>query len=67
MKARLPQLAAAAFVVGLLLVLLIDAPAARIIGVPLFFVGIALGVAAIASPEFLAGDRDEAPARGTDD
>ncbi|HEY8466632.1 MAG TPA: hypothetical protein VIL04_07500 [Solirubrobacterales bacterium] len=60
MSGRLPQLAAAAFVVGLLLILLIEAPVARIVGVPLTFVGIALGVAAIATPEFLAGDRDEA-------
>jgi hypothetical protein len=29
-----------------------------IVGVPLVFSGIVLGVAAIATPEFLAGDRD---------
>lgn len=62
MKDNKLAIAAAAFIVGLLLVLLIDAPAARIIGVPLFFVGFALGVSALASPDFLAGDRGEAPA-----
>jgi hypothetical protein len=31
---------------------------ARAVGVPLLFVGLAIGVAAIATPEFLAGDRD---------
>jgi hypothetical protein len=38
-------------------VLLIEAGIARLIGVPLVFSGIVLG-AAIATPEFLAGDRD---------
>jgi hypothetical protein len=45
-------------VTGCLLVLLVDAAIARIAGVPLMFAGIALGVASIATPEFLAGDRD---------
>jgi hypothetical protein len=53
-----PYLALACFVIGALLVLLIEAGIARIIGVPLMFAGIVLGVAAIATPEFLAGDRD---------
>ena len=53
-----PRLAVACFVVGCLLVLLVDAWIARAVGVPLLFVGLALGVAAIATPEFLAGDRD---------
>jgi energy-converting hydrogenase Eha subunit C len=53
-----PQAAAACFVLGLLAVLLIDEPLARIIGVPLMLVGIGLGIVAIASPEFLEGDRD---------
>ena len=55
---RLPRIAAACFLVGLALVLLIDLGIARIIGVPLIFVGIGLGVAAIASPSFLEGDRE---------
>jgi hypothetical protein len=38
--------------------LLVEAGIARIVGVPLMFAGILLGVAAIATPEFLAGDRD---------
>lgn len=53
-----PQIAFAVFVIGLLLVLLVDVGIARIVGVPLMFAGIVLGVAAIATPEFLAGDRD---------
>ena len=44
--------------IGALLVLLIEAGIARIVGVPLMFAGLLLGVAAIATPEFLAGDRD---------
>lgn len=55
---RRPQIAFACFAVGCLLVLLVDLSIARIVGVPLMFTGIALGVAAIATPEFLAGDRD---------
>jgi hypothetical protein len=50
-----PQVAFACFVTGCLLVLLVEAAIARIAGVPLMFTGIALGVAAIATPEFLAG------------
>jgi hypothetical protein len=56
---RLPRIAAACFLVGLALVFLIDAGIARIVGVPLIFVGIALGVTAIASPAFLERDRDQ--------
>jgi hypothetical protein len=56
-----PQIALACFVVGSLLVLLVEAAIARIAGVPLMFAGIALGVAAIATPDFLAGDRDAEP------
>ena len=52
------RIALACFVAGCLLVLLVDAAVARIAGVPLMFAGIALGVAAIATPEFVAGDRD---------
>jgi hypothetical protein len=48
--------AVAAFVLGLGLVFLVDLGVARIVGVPLAFVGIALGVRAIASPTFLEGD-----------
>ena len=62
------RVAAATFVVGLALVFLIEASIARIIGVPLIFVGILLGVAAIADPDFLEGDRvpdrDAGPNRG---
>jgi hypothetical protein len=54
----LPRVAAATFVLGLLLVFLVELGVARIVGVPLIFVGIALGVAAIADPEFLKGDRE---------
>jgi hypothetical protein len=55
---RLPWIAAGTFLVGLLLLLLVDAGAARVVAVPLIFVGIALGVRAIASPEFLERDRN---------
>ena len=58
MSSARPQIAFACFAVGCLLVLLVEAAIARIVGVPLMFGGIALGVAAIATPEFLAGDRD---------
>jgi hypothetical protein len=54
----LPRVAAVTFVVGLGLVFLVELGIARIIGVPLIFVGIALGVAAIADPEFLRADRE---------
>lgn len=49
----------ACFIVGCLLVFLIDANITRIIGVPMIFAGIFLGVHAIASPDFLAGDRED--------
>ena len=52
------RLAAACFLVGLGLVFLVDLGIARIVGIPLMFVGIALGVRAIASPDFLEGDRE---------
>ena len=55
---RLARIAAVCFLVGLGLVLLIDLGIARIIGIPLTFIGIGLGVAAIASPSFLEGDRE---------
>ena len=57
---RLPKIAAACFLLGLGLVFLIDLGIARIIGVPLIFIGIGLGVAAIASPDFLEADRENA-------
>jgi hypothetical protein len=57
MKGSHAQLGLACFVVGCLLVFLIDAGVARIIGVPMIFVGIFFGVSAIASPDFLERDR----------
>jgi hypothetical protein len=56
---RRPYIAFGCFVTGLLLILLVELPIARIVGVPLMFTGIALGVAAIASADFLEGDRRE--------
>ena len=50
--------AALCFLVGLGLVFLVDLGIARIVGVPLTFAGIALGVRAIASPDFLEGDKE---------
>lgn len=58
MRVDRARVAFVSFVVGLALVLLVDLGIARIVGVPLIFIGIALGVAAIATPEFLTGDRD---------
>jgi len=58
MRLARPQTAFACFVLGLLLVLVVEPGIARIVGVPLIFAGILLGVATIATPEFLAGDRD---------
>jgi hypothetical protein len=52
-----PRVAAACFLAGLGLVFLIDADIARIVGVPLIFTGIFLGVFAIADPSFLERDR----------
>ena len=60
---RLTRVAIACFVVGLGLVFLVDLGIARIIGVPLAFVGIALGVRAIASPDFLEADSAESQDR----
>jgi hypothetical protein len=60
MRLSRPRVAFACFGLGCLLILLVDAGIARAIGVPLMFVGLTLGVAAIASPDFLAGDRDDA-------
>jgi hypothetical protein len=56
---RRPLIAFACLAAGLLLVLLVDLPIARIVGVPLMFAGIALGVAAIATPEFLERDHGD--------
>ena len=54
---RRPAIAFGCFVAGLLLILLVELSIARIVGVPLAFAGIALGVTAIASPDFLERDR----------
>jgi hypothetical protein len=59
MRERLPQIAFATFVLGLLLLFFVEASIARIVAIPLIFVGIALGVTATASPEFLEQDDDE--------
>jgi hypothetical protein len=56
---RQPYIAFGCFAGGLLLILLIELPIARIVGVPLMFAGILLGVAVIASPDFLERDRRE--------
>lgn len=58
MRPSRPHVAFTCFALGCLLVLLVDAGIARAVGVPLLFVGLALGVAAIATPSFLAADRD---------
>jgi hypothetical protein len=58
MRLARPQLAFACFATGLLLVLLVEPAIGPIVGVPLLFVGLVLGVAVIATPDFLDGDRD---------
>jgi hypothetical protein len=55
---RLPWAAFGCFVIGLLVLFLIDVGIARIVAVPLIFAGIALGVTAIANPSFLERDRE---------
>jgi hypothetical protein len=55
---RLPWAAFGCFVIGLLVLFLIDVGIARVVAVPLIFVGITLGVTAIASPAFLERDRE---------
>jgi hypothetical protein len=55
-RERLPQVAFGSFVLGLLLLFLVEAGIARAVAVVLIFVGIALGVTATASPEFLERD-----------
>jgi hypothetical protein len=55
---RLPRIAAACFLIGMGMVFLIDLGIARIIGIPLIFIGIGLGVTAIASPDFLEDDSE---------
>jgi hypothetical protein len=59
MRLTRSRVALACFAIGCGLLLLVEAGIARIVGVPLIFAGIALGVAAIATPEFLSGDRDD--------
>ena len=56
MRLDRPRIAFLCFVVGAALVLLVELGIARIVGVPLMFAGIFLGIASIATPEFLAGD-----------
>jgi len=58
-ESTLAKIAAACFVLGLGLVFLVELGIARIVGVPLIFIGIALGVRAIASPDFLEADRQD--------
>ncbi|HEX2468022.1 MAG TPA: hypothetical protein VHJ54_07445 [Solirubrobacterales bacterium] len=58
-RVRLPRIAFGSFVLGLLLLFFVDASIARIVAIPLIFVGIALGVTAIASPTFLERDRGQ--------
>ena len=53
MRPGRPQVAFACFAIGALLVLLVDVAVARM------FAGILLGVVAIATPEFLDGDRGD--------
>lgn len=51
-------IAALCIAVGALLLLVVDGGVLRVISIVLLFAAIGLGVFAIASPEFLARDRD---------
>ena len=55
---RLGRGAVAAFIAGVAVMLVFETTFTRILGVGLLFAGIALGVFAILTPEFLAGDDD---------
>ena len=52
------RLAASVFIVGVALMLVFDATVTRIAGVVLILAGMAIGVFAIATDEFVAGDDD---------
>ena len=53
------RIAALCFAVGALLLFFVENGIVRLVAVVLLFTAIALGVHAIASPEFLTGDRDK--------
>jgi hypothetical protein len=55
---RLVPAAAASLLVGVVLMVVWDATLTRVVGVLALFCFLALGVFAIASPEFLSGDED---------
>lgn len=58
---RLPKIAAATFLLGLLVLLVFEPTVLRALGVIGIFVGLVAGTFAIATPSFVAGDRDEGP------
>jgi NADH:ubiquinone oxidoreductase subunit K len=53
------RIAAACFAIGALLLFFVENGIVRLVAIVLLFAAIALGVRAIASPEFLTADRDE--------
>lgn len=57
-RPRLLPVCVACFVVGALVMLLFEAPLARIVGVALLFAFIVSGVFLVATPEFLGRDED---------
>jgi energy-converting hydrogenase Eha subunit C len=57
-RPRLLPVCVACFVLGTLVMILFEAPLARIVGVALLFAFIVTGVFLVASPEFLARDED---------
>jgi hypothetical protein len=59
MPGRLVTMALVALLVGLVLMLGFEGPLTRIAGVAALLAFIVLGVFAIATPEFLAGDEEE--------
>jgi hypothetical protein len=55
---RLFAVTLSSFVLGSLVMLLFEAPAARIVGVALLFCFVVSGVFLVADPDWLAGDED---------
>lgn len=58
-RLTLPRLFLAVSALGFVLMIAFDSTITRLLGVTCIFAALALGVAAIATPEFLAADLDE--------
>ena len=60
-----PGFAAAVFAIGVVALVLSEATILRVAAAVVLLIAIALGVFAIATPEFTAADSDERPDEGT--